>query len=56
MQKCVLHLTNSAPDHPLINDLKIFQKKSCMLPFPNNLTHFEICLAFGLAEIGQNVG
>ena len=27
-----------------------------MLPFPNDLKHFEICSTFDLAEIGQNVG
>ena len=27
-----------------------------MLPFPNDLKHFQICPTFDLAEIGQNVG
>ena len=40
----------------LINDLKKSFEKSCMLPFPNDLRHFEICPTFDLAEIGQNVG
>ena len=27
-----------------------------MLPFRNDLKHFQICPTFDLAEIGQNVG
>ena len=49
-------MTNSAPDSALINYLKKCSRKSCMLPFQNNLTHFEICPTFDLTEIGQNVG
>ena len=44
------------PVHALINDLKKSSEKSCMLPFPNDLGHFEICPTYDLAEIGQNVG
>ena len=44
------------PVRALINDpKKLFQKKS-MLPFPNDLKHFQICPTFDPAEIGQNVG
>ena len=44
------------PVHALINDQKKSSGKSCMLPFPNDLKHFQICPIFDLAEIGQNVG
>ena len=50
------HTFAKLPVCALINDpKKLFQKK-CMLPFPNDLKHFQICPTFDLAEIGQNVG
>ena len=50
------HTFAKLPVHALINDLKKSSEKSYMLPFPNDLRHFEICPTFDLAEIGQNVG
>ena len=44
------------PVRALINDPKKLFQKRCMLPFPNDLKHFQICPTFDLAEIGQNVG
>ena len=44
------------PVRVLINDPKKFFQKKCMLPFPNDLKHFQMCPTFDLAEIGQNVG
>ena len=37
------------PVRALINDPKNCSKKRCMLPFPNDLKHFEICPTFDLA-------
>ena len=43
------HTFAKLPVHALINDpKKLFQKK-CMLPFPNDLKHFQICPTFDLA-------
>ena len=33
----------------------MFQKK-LYVTIPNDLKHFQMCLTFDLAEIGQNVG
>ena len=50
------HTFAKLPVRVLINDPKNCSKKKCMLPFPNDLKHFQMCPTFDLAEIGQNVG